>query len=77
MLAPLWLKFGTRIEGLKVTSISFGINLINIKRVIHVSNFTCRAKSDFCHGYKINCFEEQAENWYEARLNIRGVPFGS
>ena len=32
--------------------------------------------SNFCHAYMVNRFGEQAENWYVARLNIRGVPFG-
>jgi len=36
-----------------------------------------KAKSNFCcHTYKVNRFEEQAENWYVARVNIKGVPFG-
>ena len=34
-----------------------------------------KAKLNFCHAYKVNCFEEQAENKFVARLNIRGVPF--
>jgi len=75
MRASIWLKFGTRIRGLKAnTSIAFGVNLINIKEVI--SDFTHKSKSNFCQAYRVNCFEEQAENWYVARLNIRGVPFG-
>ena len=28
------------------------------------------AKSNFCHTYTVNHFEEQAENSYVARLNI-------
>ena len=34
-------------------------------------------KSNFCHAYRVSRFQEQAVNWYVARLNIRGVPFGS
>jgi len=67
--------FGTRIGGLKAnTSIDFGVNLINIEGVI--SDFTHKSKSNFCQAYRVNHFEEQAENWYVARLNIRGVLFG-
>jgi len=75
MCTSIWLKFGTRIGGLKEnSSTEFGINLINIEGVI--SDFIHIAKSNFCHTYRVNCFEEQAENRYVARLNIRGVPFG-
>ena len=35
-----------------------------------------KARSNFCQANRFTCFEEQAENWYVARLNIRGVPFG-
>ena len=73
--ASILLKFGTRIGGLKAnTSINFWVNLINIEGVI--SDFTHKSKSNFCQAYRLNCFEEQAENRYVARLNIRGVPFG-
>ena len=75
MRAPIWLKFGTYIGGLKANiGINFGVNLINIQGVI--SNFMHKAKSNFCHFYRVNRYEEQAENQYVARLNIRGVPFG-
>ena len=74
MRASTWLKFETHIGGLKAnTSIKFGVNLINIQGVI--SDLMNKAKSNFCHTYKVNRFEEQAENWCVARLNIRGVPF--
>jgi len=74
MHASIWLKFGTPI-GLKVnTSIDIGVNLINIEGVI--SDFTHKSKSNFCQAYRVNLFEEYAENRYVARLNIRGVPFG-
>ena len=73
--ASILLKFGTRIGGLKAnTSIDFWLNLINIEGVI--SDFTHKSKSNFCHAYRVNHFEEQAENRCVARLNIRGVPFG-
>ena len=76
MHASIWLKFGTRTGGLNANnSIKFGINPINIRRV--TSDFTHSIKSNFCQAYRFNCFEEQAENRYVARLNIRGVPFGS
>ena len=76
MCASIWLKFGTRIGGLNVNiRIKFGINLINIRGVI--SDFTHLTKSNFCQAYRLNCFEEQAENRCVARLNIRVVPFGS
>jgi len=35
------------------------------------------SKSNFCQAYSVNSFEEQAENQSVARLNIRGIPFGS
>ena len=73
--ASIWLKFGTHIGDLKSNnSIKFGVNAINIQGVI--SNFTCKAKSNFYQTYRLNCFEEQTENGCVARLNIRGVPFG-
>ena len=76
MHASIWLKFGTRIGGLKANiSIKFGINPINIQGV--TSNFMHKTKSNFCQAYRVNRFEEQAENQYIARINIRGVPFGS
>ena len=52
----------------------FRANLINIEGVI--SNFTHKAKSNFCHTYRVNRLKEQAKNWYLAWLNIRGVSFG-
>ena len=61
MRASISLKFGTLIGYLKVnTSIKFGVNLINIQRVI--SNFTHKAKLNFYHTYRINNFKEQTEN---------------
>ena len=75
MRASIWLKFSTRIGGLKAnTSMDFVVNQINIEGVI--SNFMHKSKSNFYQAYRVNCFEEQAENWYVARLNIRRVPFG-
>ena len=75
MHAPIWLKFDTRIGGLKAnTSINFGVNLMDIEGVI--SDFTRTAKAKYCHTYKVNRSEEQAENRYVGRLNIRGVLFG-
>ena len=72
MHAPIWLKFGIRIGGLKEnTSINFGANLITIE-----GGFMHKAKANFCHAYRVNRFEEQSENRYVGRLNIRGVPFG-
>ena len=75
MRASIWLKFVTCIGGLKAnTSIKFGIYSINIRGVTSI--FTHKSKSNFCQAYRVNRFEEQAENQYVARLNIRGVPFG-
>jgi len=75
MRASVWLKFGTRIGGLKANaSIDFGVNLIKTEGVI--SNFTHTSKSNFCQAYRVKHFKEQAENRYVTRLNIRGVPFG-
>ena len=45
------------------------VNLIKIQGVI--SGFTHKVKSKFFHAYRVNHFEEQAENWYVARLNRR------
>ena len=76
MRASIWLKFGTRIKGLNANiSIKLGINPINIRGV--TSDFTHLTKSNFCQAYRLNHFEEKAENRCAARLNIRGVPFGS
>ena len=75
MRASILLKFGTRIGGLKAnSSINFWVNVINIEGVI--SDFTHKSKSNFCQAYRLNRYEEQAENRYVAKLNIRGVPFG-
>ena len=76
MHASIWLKFGTRIGDLNVNNIiKFGINPINVRGV--TSDFTHLIKSKFCQAYRLNRFDEQAENRCVARLNIRGVPFGS
>ena len=76
MRALIWLKFGTRIGGQNTdNSIKFGVNLINIRGV--TSDFTYLTRSNFCRAYRLNRFEEHAENRCVARLNIREVPFGS
>ena len=73
MHTSIWLKFGTHIGGLKPNaSVKFRINLIKIQGVI--SNFAHKILLSCLH--RVNCFEEQAENWCVARLNIRGEPFG-
>ena len=70
-LAEIWHTYW----GLMVnTNIKFDVNLINIEGII--SDFTHKVKLNFCQAYRANCFKEQAESWYVARLNIRGVPFG-
>jgi len=56
------------------TRIKFGVNLINNEGVI--SNFKHKAKLNFCHVYRVKHFNEQVENRYVDRLNIRGAPFG-
>ena len=74
MCASIWLKFGTGIGGLKANTITkFGVNLINIQGGI--SNFTHKAKSNFYHTYRVNCFKEQTENWYVARLKHQRSAF--
>ena len=75
MHAPIWLKFGSHIVGLKANnSIKFGVNLIEIQGII--SNFMHKAKSNICHTYRVNRFKEQVENQYVVRINIRKVSFG-
>jgi len=69
------LKFGIHIGGLKEnTSVNFGVNLITIEGVI--SGFMYKARANFCHAYRLNCFEEESKNQYVGRLNIGGMPFG-
>jgi len=76
MQASILLKFGTHIRGIKAnTCIDLGVNMFTIRGVI--SDFMHKTKLNFCQAYRVNCFEEQAENRYVARLNIRRVPFGS
>jgi len=48
--------------------------MINIQGVI--SDFTHKAKLNFCHTYRVKCFNEHAENQYVARLKIREVRLG-
>ena len=46
MCASIWLKFGTRIGGLKAnTSIDFGVNMINIKGAL----YSCSMAYVFAH----------------------------
>ena len=74
MHAPIWFEFGIHIGGLKeTTNMNFGVNLMTFEGVI--SSFMHKAKANFCHAYRVNCFEEQSENQHVGRLNIRGVPF--
>ena len=74
MRALIWLKFGTCIGRLTANpSIDFRVNLIKIQGVI--IDFTHKSKSNFCQALRVNRFEEQAENWYVARLDIRIAPF--
>ena len=70
MRAPIWSMYW----GLKAnTTTNFEVNLINIQVV--VSDFMHKAKTNFFPTYRVTRFEEQAENRYVARLNIRKVPF--
>ena len=32
-----------------------------------------KAKVNFCHAYRVNCFDEQVENWCVGRLNIKNA----
>ena len=75
MYAPIWLKFGMHIWGLKANSkINFGVNLINTEVII--SDFMHKEKLNFCQAYRVSCLKEQAENRFVGWLNVRGVPFG-
>jgi len=63
MHASIWLKFNTPIGGLNTNnSIKCGINPINIRGV--TSDFMHLTKSNFCQAYRLNRFEEKAENRY-------------
>ena len=66
MHASIWLKFGAYFGVLKVKAVSSSINLIIIQGLI--SDFTHKAKSNFCYAYRVSCFKELAENWYVARV---------
>ena len=70
MRASIWLKFGTQYWG---STGKFQHHMWG-KSDKHSNNLICKSKSNFCHTYRVNCFEEQLENHYEARLNIRRVP---
>ena len=39
----------------------------------HSNDLMPKSKSNFCHTYRVNCFEEQFENCYEVRLNIKSA----
>ena len=70
LVYEIWLKIRTRFGDLKAnTRIKFKVNPINIQAVIR--NFMHKAKSNFCHAYRVNHFQYQAENWYVVRLNCR------
>ena len=76
MCVSIWLKFGTHIGDPKAnTKVKLRINPINIEGVI-ISDLMQEAKLNFYHAYRVNRFKTQAENWYEARVNIRKVPLG-
>ena len=47
------------------------MNLINNQGVM--SDFTQKTESNYCQPYGVNCFEEQIENRYVTKLNIRVV----
>ena len=69
------LKFGTLVEHPEVIiSINFRENMSKILRVI--TNRVCKTRTIFRHVYRVNHWLDQPENWYVARFNIRGVPFG-
>ena len=74
MHASIWVKFSTQIWGVKAnTCIKIGVNLFIIQGVI--SDLMHKTKLNFCQAYRLNYFEEQAENRYIARLNNRRVHF--
>ena len=69
MHALIWLKcIGSQEAN---TSLNFWVNQFNIQGVINDS--THKEKLNFCQAYRLNRFEQQAENQYIARLNIRAV----
>ena len=39
----------------------------------HSNDLRYKSKLNFCHAYRVNCFKEQSENCYEARLSIRSA----
>lgn len=63
----IWMKFGRGISWGSETT------LMNISRV---DNFTCSTKIDFCHTYRINNLEQQAEIRFWRFVYIVGVPLG-
>ena len=48
-------------------------NCSNTEGVISV--FMYKAKLNFCHAYRVNCFKEKSDNWYAVKINIKGVAF--
>ena len=72
MRTSIWLKFGTCIGGLKANdTIIIEVNLIKNEGVKR--DFTQKARTNFCHAYRVNHFKEQAENQCLATLNIKEV----
>ena len=55
---------------------NFGRNLTKLFGVTINYSYSCEIKSNFCHIYKVNCFQESVEYWSIVRLTIIGVPFG-
>ena len=56
-MSYLWLKFGTHIGDPKVnTNTKFEVIWWTFKLEV-ISNFKCKAKSNFCHAYRANSFK--------------------
>ena len=71
MHVSIWLKcIGSQKAN---TSLNFGMNQFKIQGVI--SDSTLKEKLNFYQAYRLNRFEQQAENQYVARLNVRAVLF--
>ena len=74
MRARIRLKFST-LKGLIKADLctSFGRNPMNIHGVM--TDYLRKIRSKVCHAYRVNLFEESAENCYVDGATIVGVPF--
>ena len=74
MRARIGLKFGT-LKGLIKADLgtNFDRNPMNIYGVI--TDYLRKIRSEVCHAYRVNSFEESVENCYVDGATIVGVPF--